>query len=45
VIDGVIDGVKRSEVGLWFFSGDTPEAHIFQINLDLLPLHSEHTRM
>jgi hypothetical protein len=45
VIDGVIDGVKRSEVGLWFFSGDTPEAHIFQTNLDLLPLHFGMGRM
>ena len=45
MIDGVIDGAKRSEVGLWFFSGDIPEAQIFQVNLDLLPLHSEHTRV
>jgi hypothetical protein len=45
VIDGVIDGANRSEVGLLFFSGDIPEAQIFQANLDLLPLHSEGGRM
>ena len=45
MIDGAIDGAKRSEVGLVVLSGGTPEAQIFQVNLDLLPLHSEHTRV